>query len=914
MKNKQNNLFSVELSSAHAPSFNLGRFGLATKGIIQMVSPAWIVSFMVVLLAQVTTPAVAACIDSTIELATLNGQNGIVINGESGSISGSSVSTAGDVNGDGFDDVLIGAPRTRDHGTNSGSAYVLFGGRNVNTSNQLDLTTLDGQNGFIVHGAQQIGDQTFPRGHLLGTSVSTAGDVNGDGFDDLLIGAPGGRTLAGVNTGDVFVVFGASNFGSNGPLEVPSLDGRGFVIVGPTPDFGTRIGFKVSSAGDVNGDGFDDLFFTGGSGAYVVFGSSNIAASGAMQVSELDGSNGFEIRNEANAILSISPAGDINHDGIDDLLIGDNRSSFNGSVSGASYVVFGSRGTVSGGAIELSSLNGNNGFVLYGLNASDEFGAAVSAAGDVNSDGVDDFVVGAPFDRSASAYVVFGADGIGADGVLNPSSLNGHTGFAIKRTVHRDKLGSAVSGAGDFNGDGIDDLLIGAATASPNDRFSAGTSYVVFGSNNVGTSGALQLSALNSLILNGGGAGDRSGTAVSAAGDVNGDGTNDILIGAPYTDRNFTNNIGSTYLVFGQLSSDPVPVNHIAQLSAGIDDAEEDSNGLISRASNKLNLGELLTGVRFPAVNIPAEATITCAYIQFEAAGTNANQASFQLVGEASDDSPLIRFRTNNLSFRPTTNASATWVPGQWSLDDAGIPQQTSDLSAIVQEIIARPGWSLGNALTMMIENGTGRRQAVSYNLDSSAAAQLYVGYTLTNAVNLISEVRVANKNDDAEESDNTDVQRKSSDLELGFNKTKRQTVGIRFNGINIPRGSTITRAYIQFQTDETDSIATNLLIAGEATDYAMVYRSTNGNISTRVLTQASAVWTPPPWKLVGEAGIDQQTPDISTIVQEVIDRPGWQNGNALGIVITGSGQRTAESYDGEPNGAPLLHLEYSLP
>ena len=186
--------------------------------------------------------------------------------------------------------------------------------------------------------------------------------------------------------------------------------------------------------------------------------------------------------------------------------------------------------------------------------------------------------------------------------------------------------------------------------------------------------------------------------------------------------------------------------------------------------------------------------------------------------------------------------------------------------------------------------------------------------YTLTSAEPQVIEVRVAHKHDDAEKRDDTTVRRASTDLELGFDKTRKQTVGIRFSGVNIPRGSTITKAYIQFQADETNSDTTNLLIEGEASDHARRYKFIKENISARGLTQASVSWTPPSWKLVGEAGIKQRTPDISSIVQEVLDRPGWQSGNALGFVITGTALRTAESFDGVSCAAPLLHLEYSLP
>jgi hypothetical protein len=172
-------------------------------------------------------------------------------------------------------------------------------------------------------------------------------------------------------------------------------------------------------------------------------------------------------------------------------------------------------------------------------------------------------------------------------------------------------------------------------------------------------------------------------------------------------------------------------------------------------------------------------------------------------------------------------------------------------------------------------------------------------------------EVRVAASSDDAEEAVSGWVYLDSSDLELVFDDSN-QTVAMRFNGIYIPQGSTITWAYVQFQVDETDSEATDLIIEGEASDNATTFVSSSGNISSRPRTTASAAWSPPPWTTIGEDGYDQRTPDIAPVIQEIVDRPGWTSGNSLVIIITGDGLRTAESYNGSQDGAPLLHVEYT--
>tara|TARA_R110002049_G_scaffold290183_1_gene473486 strand:- start:137 stop:4750 length:4614 start_codon:yes stop_codon:yes gene_type:complete len=173
---------------------------------------------------------------------------------------------------------------------------------------------------------------------------------------------------------------------------------------------------------------------------------------------------------------------------------------------------------------------------------------------------------------------------------------------------------------------------------------------------------------------------------------------------------------------------------------------------------------------------------------------------------------------------------------------------------------------------------------------------------------------QVSNDRDDAEERvSNGNVDRGSSDLELIRDGGNDQLVGVRFRNINVPQGVTIVSANIQFTTDETDSGSTSLVIRGEDANNPGNFVENTNNISNRTLTTASVAWNNiPAWNTVGQSGPNQQTPNLSSIVQEIVDRGGWSSGNAMVFVITGTGGRTAESHDGSSSRAPVLTIVYS--
>ena len=437
-----------------------------------------------------------------------------------------------DVNGDGFDDLLIGN-------------RVVFGkaiGSTPGFSATLKLSGLDGSNGFNL-------GHTLPDAHV-GFSVSNAGDVNGDGVSDILVGAPGsGPTGAGAS----YLVFGGSD-----PYYLGSLTGtNGFKITGSSS--GSSLGFSVSGAGDVNGDGFADLLVGApgaGSGAsYLIFGKAS-GFSGTFDVGTLDGSNGFKLEGAAGGDQSgfaVSAAGDVNGDGFADVMVGAPFSDSNGTDSGAAYVVFG-RANGFAATIALDSLDGMTGFRLQGEAAGDHFGTALGKAGDMNGDGLGDLVIGAPDGaaRHGATYVVFGRGGA-ANPVLNVSTLDGTNGLKITGEASGDRFGAAVSGAGDLNGDGFADVLVGAPLADAN-AANSGAAYVLFGK-----AGAFDASVSASTLAGGRGfrvagaaAGDHFGAGVSGGGDLNADALADVAISAPLADATSVGtDIGAVYILFG---------------------------------------------------------------------------------------------------------------------------------------------------------------------------------------------------------------------------------------------------------------------------------------------------------------------------------------------------------------------------
>ena len=434
---------------------------------------------------------------------------------------GWSVADAGDVNGDGRADLLIGAPVL--DGRGPGSAFVVF---TPTTPMTIDLGAL-GPHGYRIQGTG---------GESLGDSVANAGDVNADGRPDALIGAPSGGQNGRFISGSVYIVFGKT---TTTTVDVTALGTGGYRIDGAAE--GDRIGRALAGAGDVNGDGRPDAIigapfrndtfnpldpFNTRGAAYVVFGKSDTSP---LDLSAL-GSGGYVI--EGGDIgdfagKAVAGAGDVNGDGRPDVLL-----AASGGAESSAYVVFGKGDSA---PIGLGALGGG-GYRITGVFGASA-GNSVANAGDVNGDARPDALIGAVFATpgaragAGAAYVVFGkADA----GEVNVQAL-GANGYTINGAVAGDGAGYSVANAGDLDGDGVPDAWIGARSADPNGRALAGSAYLVL---NGRAGDVLDLADPASFAhrIDGAAAGDRAGWAISGLGDVTGDGRRDVLIGVPFTD------------------------------------------------------------------------------------------------------------------------------------------------------------------------------------------------------------------------------------------------------------------------------------------------------------------------------------------------------------------------------------------
>ncbi len=450
-----------------------------------------------------------------------NGEDGIIIQNIPGllELPNVSISDAGDVNGDGFADVIIGAPFANANGDQSGEVYVVFG--DDSPTSPITLDSLDGSNGFKITGLSPF--------DWFGRSFSSAGDIDGDGFDDIIIGADGADPN-GSSSGQAYVLLGGESFSA---VETPDITLNGVAQ-------GDEFGGTVSEAGDFNGDGLGDFMVTarradpnGNNSAgqvSVFFGNTDSSTISAPDLLI----NGVNLNSLTG--LYMDSVEDINGDGIGDIIIGSTGES------SQSYLIYGKSSFSS--PIDLSNL-GNNGITINGISWHND----VSGGGDFNGDGYGDLLLSST--RGAPTYVVYGGENLPDN--VNLADIDGTNGFFIERTETNQngvKIRRGINQgriAGDLNNDGYADVIVGAYLASPDGKTSAGETYVVYGGQNVGATGSIDVADLdgeNGLTIKGINAGDQSGVQVSRVGDFNGDGGDDVMLTSYQA--------GETYVIYGE--------------------------------------------------------------------------------------------------------------------------------------------------------------------------------------------------------------------------------------------------------------------------------------------------------------------------------------------------------------------------
>jgi hypothetical protein len=300
-----------------------------------------------------------------------------------------------------------------------------------------------------------------------GWSVSSAGDVDGDGLDDVLVGA---LNDGGEEAGAAYIILGSS-LGTSSTIDLSTAD---YKLVGEEH---SMAGYSVSSAGDVDGDGLDDVLVGAPYGgeneagaAYIILGSS-LGTSSTIDLSTADYK--LVVWVESGAGVSVSSAGDVDGDGLDDVLVGADRDHNGGTQAGAAYIILGSSlGTSS--TIDLSSAD----YKLVQTGTRDWAGRSVSSAGDVDGDGLDDVLVGAYGDddggnEAGAAYIILGSS-LGTSSTIDLSSAD----YKLVGEDADDWAGFSASSAGDVDGDGLDDVLMGAYYDDDGGSL-AGAAYII---------------------------------------------------------------------------------------------------------------------------------------------------------------------------------------------------------------------------------------------------------------------------------------------------------------------------------------------------------------------------------------------------------------------------------------------------
>lgn len=294
------------------------------------------------------------------------------------------------------------------------------------------------------------------------------------------------------------------------------------------------------------------------------------------------------------------------------------------------------------------------------------------------------------------------------------------------------------------------------------------------------------------------------------------------------------------------------------------------------------------------SVDVNTAGSYILLYNVSDAAGNAAAEVTRTVVVSEDETAPVITL---------TGDPVVTIITGSTYIDDGATAVDDVD-GDITANIVT----------TGSVDVNTAGSYTIRYNVTDAAgnaAAEVVRTVNVTNILmTTMMETRVSTGPDDAEERESGRVYVDSSDLELVHDGSKGdQTVGLRFNDVQLPQGAVITHAHISFVADESDSEVTSLTIRAEATDSSQPILEQDNNLSNRSTTSASVTWQPDSWS----TGNRKNSPDIASVIQEVTSRTAWSSGNALTVIIEGTGKRVAESYEGRAYDAALLHVEYVL-
>ena len=532
-----------------------------------------------------------------IDLTRLDGVSGVaIVGGTANAKFGWDVGTAGDVNGDGFDDFIISENGVA--ATGKGQAYLYYG-----QATPLGSSTPTGQVLNAISGASATFTRTTA-GETM-TGVTQLGDINADGFADFMISGDSATT----GNGSAYIIFGKSGgVASVGSLDGTAAAGEWFRVSAANTGIG-RSDHTVSFAGDVNGDGYSDLMVgtplsdgnQANSGTTFViyghagksFGATNnlnlgtLANTAPETLSDTGGVAGHVFdagtntrgilvsgNNSANSNIGNASAGlgDRNGDGYDDYFI----ELGSGTAAGANgYIAFGNLTTNNGGNILWSAgtvgsstigngtgANVNNSRIRVTGPGSGTFPPTepdrinMEGLGDINGDGLADVAISYNWLTNGDVYVNFGDTTVLNDAVSVTTLGSGTAGFKISGAAVGDRLGESIRTIGDFNGDGFDDFIVGAPRNEVGTSTDQGGAYIVYGGSSLAGSTinlSTPLTTSQGLYIRGPVAGDQGGFSVASAGDVNGDGFDDLLIGAPLNDQGAAD-AGTAFLIYGATS------------------------------------------------------------------------------------------------------------------------------------------------------------------------------------------------------------------------------------------------------------------------------------------------------------------------------------------------------------------------